>query len=188
VNALATEWRVIATFPDYAVSEGGDVQRIRRGLRNHRLSGRPLKPCKSPGKDYPHVTLCRDGRKFSVRINRLVCEVFNGPAPTPIHHAAHGDGDPDNNHYSNLRWAAPVENEADKVVHGTVAAGDRHGSITQPHRRARGARHGLAKLTPSDVQRIRADTRHQRAIAADLGVSQRTVWGVKNGKTWGHIL
>ena len=48
----------------------------------------------------------------------LVVLAFLGPPPFPGAHAAHFDGDKLNNRLSNLRWASPAENEADKRRHG----------------------------------------------------------------------
>ncbi len=184
MSVTVEEWRQVADFPDYAVSSHGRVMRVCAGRR--RVTGRPLKPGLS-GSGYQQVTLRRDGRSYSGRVNRIVCAAFHGPPPSRRHQAAHNDGDAKNNRADNLRWATPVENEADKRRHGTAAIGDRHWSVTQPEKRARGENHGLAKLTPDAVRAIRLDGRFQRTIAADYGVTQRVIWMIKAGKTWGHV-
>lgn len=178
------EWRAIDAYPDYAVSNLGRVKRVRPSARNHRVSGEPLKQC---GRQYPIVTLCRSGERRTTRVNRLVCAAFNGPAPSASHHCAHNDGNPDNNRADNLRWATATENEADKKLHGTALVGARHWSVRHPEKRARGVGHGRAKLTPDAVRAIRLDARFQRVIAAEYGVSQRVIWMIKTGKTWGHV-
>jgi hypothetical protein len=188
VNAPAKEeWRVIADFPDYAVSNHGRVKRIAPDARGHTVTGACLKPAISRGRVYCHVSLCEDGKKKSVRVNRLVCEAFHGSAPSPRHHAAHNDGDASNNHAENLRWALPTENEADKILHGTAAVGERHWSKLNPQRRPRGERHGRTKLTEGDVRAIRKDTRSQREIARAYGVNQATIGRIRNGSVWGHV-
>jgi hypothetical protein len=186
VTVQAEEWRVIAEFPDYAASSEGRIKRIANDQRNHRVSGQPLRPAVSAS-GYAGVTLCLAGSKKNVRVNRVVCEAFHGPAPSAEYHAAHLDGDRLNNRASNLCWKLPVDNEADKRVHGTARIGDKHWSKSMPERRARGEGHGRTTLTESDVRAIRADTRFQRVIAADFGVSQKAVWSIKAGKTWGHV-
>lgn len=183
---MTEEWRTVAEFPDYAVSSHGNVRRIKVDARGHHLTGKNLKPCANKA-GYLHVSLCLDGVVSNKRINRLVCAAFHGEPPCNRHHAAHNDGDRRNNRADNLRWALPVENEADKRVHGTARIGDRHWSKSMPERRARGVGHGRAKLDADAVRSIRADTRFQRVIAADHGVSQRVVWMVKRGLTWGHV-
>jgi hypothetical protein len=185
-TALPEEWRPVAAWPDYVVSDRGQVMRIHQDARGHRLTGRPLKAALS-ATGYLGVTLCHLGTRKNVRINRIVCEAFHGPPPSDRHHAAHNDGISQNNAAANLRWALPVANEADKLAHGTACIGERHWSKSMPERRARGEGHGRTILTADDVRAIRADDRFQRAIAKDFGVSQRTVWNIKAGKVWGHV-
>lgn len=55
------------------------------------------------------------------------------------------------------------------------------------HVKAMGERSGKSKLTDEDIINIRADTRSQRAIAADYGVSHTNIGHVKRGETWPHI-
>ena len=182
----SAEWRPVPGFPDYEVSSLGAIVRVQQDARSHRLTGQPLRPGMND-RGYLSVSLCRNGRSFNRRVNRVVCEAFHGPAPSKRHHAAHGNGDSIDNRAGNLSWKLPVDNEADKRRHGTARIGDHHWSKSMPERRARGERHGLAKLTPDAVRAIRADPRFQRVIAADHGVSQRAIWSIKAGKTWGHV-
>lgn len=181
-----TEWKTIPDFPDYQASSDGEIMRVRVDANNHRLTGKPLKQVFGTT-GYLQVTLCDHGRTKSCRVNRIVCSVFHGPAPTSDHHAAHNDGDRLNNAADNLRWVDGRENEQDKRRHGTAAIGERHWSKLRPECRAKGTRHGLAKLTDEAVRAIRADTRKQREIARDHGVSQRVVWSIKNRITWSHV-
>src|SRR3546814_4416225 len=85
----------------------------------------------------------------------LVCESFHGPAPDG-QQAAHKDGVRTNCYASNLRWATPASNTADKYGHGTIL---------------RGARHPRAKLTPDGVRHIRSSGRSSRVMAEEFGVS-----------------
>lgn len=183
---MIEEWRIIPSFPDYAASSLGQIKRIRVDALGHKLTNRPLKWSISKS-GYAKITLCRGAKPYNARVNRAVCEAFQGAAPSPRHHAAHNDGNRLNNRAENLRWAEGAENERDKLAHGTAMAGDRHWSKSRPERRARGIGHGRAKLTDCAVRLIRADSRKQREIAADHGVSQRVVWMIKTGKTWRHV-
>lgn len=57
-------------------------------------------------------------------------------------------------------------------------------------RKARGERHGRARLTESDVQEIRGllgDGMTLRAVAARFGVSVTTIHDLKTGKTWAWL-
>lgn len=183
---MREEWRIIAEFPEYAVSSLGLIKRVCPDARNHRLTGLPLKPAVSRA-GYAFVSLCADGKVFNRRVNRIVCAAFHGPAPSRKHHAAHNDGNSLNNRADNLRWVLGSENEFDKRRHGTARIGEKHWSKSMPERRAKGEKHGLAKLTEQQVRDIRADTRFQREIAAEYGVSQKAVWGIKTRNTWGHV-
>ena len=44
-----------------------------------------------------------------------------------------------------------------------------------------------AKITEDDVRAIRADTRIQRVIGADYGITQRQVSHIKNRKKWAWV-
>jgi hypothetical protein len=118
---------------------------------------------------YPQMKL--NGR-FRL-LARVLCEAVHGPAPTPEHEAAHSCG---NGHegcltQGHLSWKTPVENAADRVTHGTETIGERH---------------GMAKLTKSEVRLIRSlgGEVSQRALAARFGVSQGQIHRILSGKSW----
>jgi hypothetical protein len=176
------EWRIIADFPDYEVSDLGRVRRATdavwasRGCKRIRApAGYVLTPC--PARGYLQARLSVGGRVFSVGIHVLVCEAFQGPRPSPLHEAAHGDGTRTNNRNSNLRWATRKENMADR---------DRHG------RTKRGAAHSrpLRLLSENDILEIREMLRageRQRVIASRFEISQSTVSLIKTGTNWGWL-
>lgn len=106
--------------------------------------------------------------------HQVMCKLRHGEPPTPEHEAAHSCG---NGHLGcvnpiHLRWATKAENEADKLIHGT---------------RARGERHGAAKLTEADVLAIRASTSPIQEIAETFGISQATGRHIKNRKIWAWL-
>jgi hypothetical protein len=114
-----------------------------------------------------------DGRPRSVSLHRLICRTFHGPAPTAKHHAAHQDGMNTHNWPSNLKWATPKENEADKLMHGNRALGDRHGA---------------ARLSQRDVLAIRSSVgKSNTELAAEYGVHPSTIDYAVRRKTWRHI-
>lgn len=195
---MAEEWRIIAEFPEYAVSDLGRVKRVVDGWR--KPAGYILKQNTIHG--YQYVGLSRPGKVFSRRVNRLVCIAFHGDPPTPEHHAAHKNGRRPDNRADNLRWATPSSNMCDKVEHGTTPYGEKNGSRLHPDRLARGLRngkytrpestprgesHGKSKLTAEQARSIRDDTRSQRVIAAHYGISRGAVVSIKNRLTWRHI-
>lgn len=121
---------------------------------------------------YARVTI--DGEKRQV--SRVICEEVNGVPPSPNHEAAHSCA---KGHLGcvtkgHLSWKTKVGNEADKLIHGTIA---------------RGERNGLSKLTEEDVREIRllTETLSQQKIAHRFGVSQTTIGFVLRRETWGWM-
>ena len=116
--------------------------------------------------------LRRDGRMQHV--HRLACEAIYGPPPTSKHEAAHncGKGRTGCVNPRHVRWATPAENHADMAVHGTIAYGGRNCA---------------AKLTESDVLKIRSlrGKMFQREIAERFGVSSEHISRIQSGERWG---
>lgn len=71
-----------------------------------------------------------------------------------------------------------------------AARRDRGEAISAPvvseERRARGERVGTSKLTADQIDAIRKDTRKQRDVAAEYGISQAQVWRIKHRRSWAH--
>jgi hypothetical protein len=109
--------------------------------------------------------------------HRVICEVAHGLPPTQFHEAAHTCG---NGHLGcvtkgHLVWKTHRENEADKISHGTILRGESNAN---------------AKLTRDNVLSIRAELsghRTKTAIAAQFGVSIRTVSQIQSGNLWGWL-
>ena len=94
------KWLPITGFPNYAVSDNGDVMNV--------ITGNKLKPIHmSIG--YSYVALCNDGRQHRTGIHRLVAQEFI-PNPNGKPMVNHIDGDKANNHVDNLEWCTPSEN------------------------------------------------------------------------------
>jgi hypothetical protein len=118
--------------------------------------------------------LHRDGVKINHSVHHLVAAAFIGPRP-PEKEVAHWDGDPENARLTNLRYATPVENDSDKIRHGT---------------RPQGERNGHAVLTAGDVIQIRYRVslgEMNKTVAADYGVSSSHVCTIVKRRTWRHI-
>jgi hypothetical protein len=162
-----TAWKLIASFPDYEVSDAGGVRRATS--KGWARAGAILKPQKHQG-GYAVVKLRRDGFYYHQLIHRLVCEAFHGAPSSSEMQACHGDGDRKNNHATNLRWATRVENEADKELHGT---------------RIRGLSHPNARFSATDIERMR-DQRRCGASTKDIiqlfGVSPQHLSQICSGK------
>ncbi len=163
------EWRAIAEYPDYEVSDEGQVRRVSGG--RGAKPGRILRPATTP-RGYLIVSLYRDGRSRMRKVHRLLCTAFHGDPPTPKHHAAHDDGDFLNNTPGNVLWKTALENSADMLRHG---------------RRPRGETHWGAKLSSDDVVAIRASTELHKVIAKRFGISSSHVCSIKKGVFWNDV-
>lgn len=178
-DSPSEEWRPIPGWHGfYEVSDHGRVRSLDREIE-HSCGKRQFWPGQllrqgTTKKGYRMVTFYIHGRGSSRCTHALVLLAFVGPAPDE-HECAHRDGNPDNNHLRNLRWATAAENAEDRIRHGKSGRGER-----SPN----------AKLTKTDVLSIqnRLDAGHrQRLIAEHFGISQGTVSDIKHRRTWRHL-
>lgn len=109
------EWRATQGFPDYEVSSEGGVRSYKqwRGTRVPRQIAQSLDV-----RGYPIVKIRNaDGSRAYPQVHRLVGMAFFGPLPKDLV-TRHLDGNPENNHVSNLRYGTHSENALDTVAHG----------------------------------------------------------------------
>lgn len=112
----------------------------------------------------------------SKRAYRVICEIHNGPPPSPNHEASHscGKGREGCVHPMHLVWKTHAENEADKLIHGSLVTGSAHVN---------------SRLTEADVwviRRMLGAATHSE-IAARFGVSRATVSLINTGQTWAWL-
>lgn len=113
--------------------------------------------------------------KFGV-VPRLVCEIVNGPPPTPNHEAAHscGLGHAKCCSPKHLSWKTPRENSADSAVHGTMV---------------RGERQWMSKLKRPDIPIIRSlkGVESNGVTARRYGVNAEQVRRIQNRERWAWV-
>ena len=174
------QWRVIPGWEGYySVSDRGRVRSEGRWTGREGAKGRRrLHQCiLKPGTrrhGYRSVFLCREGGRRNVVIHQLVLLAFVGPRPGGCV-ACHGDGDPNNNRLSNLRWDTYKNNSHDTLLHG---------------RSNRGERCGGSKLVEAEVFEILRRARggeNQRLLGVEFGVSTTAINHIHRGTTWGWL-
>lgn len=186
-NLQAEEWRPIPGFEGlYDASNLGNIRGKERAIYYKSRWGtmceriipaklkKPSRTRTSEGYVCWTVALCKEGVSTSGAVSKWVALAFLSPRPSPLHVIAHWDGDPSNNRLSNLRYALPRENAADRLRHG---------------RTCRGEEHHFAKLSEAQVIAIRMldGVLTQREIAAHFGLTQTYVSAIMTGKKWGYI-
>jgi len=162
---MTETWRDVEGYPGYRISDRGAVVRLRRG------EWLP-KSISFPGNGYARVQFSRNKVAKTFLLHRLVMKHFGTPQPSEDHQVAHNDGDKRNNAISNLRWATPTENAADRKLHGTHYVGTKTNS---------------AKLTERDVRIIHAlygEGWSSYRVAELFGVDPTTVQRAVKGKHW----
>lgn len=112
-------WRVLRDYPDYRVSDQGEVESKRRNNRwNPHSEWKPLKPrpvkiTKDGNLDYLRVAIYNNHGRRDVSIHVLVLETFIGPRPKGMQ-GCHNNGNHKDNRLSNLRWDTASGNQKDR--------------------------------------------------------------------------
>jgi len=166
---VSERWRPVVGWEDgYEVSDRGHIRslRDRHGRRRSQLL---RSQCHSHG--YPQVNLSIRGRRRTCLVHRLVLEAFAGPCP-PGHMARHLDGDPTKSTLANLTWGTALENQQDRVPHGT---------------HSRGEQCKTSKLTAANVNEIRRSDEPGIVLARRFGVTNTNISRIRLRQSWKHI-
>lgn len=165
VSIKGEEWRTLADFPSYAVSNMGRVKRTRSGEATY--SGRILKPLPHGRKrKYQRVQLSRGQFQY---IHRLVALAFLAPDPLRTH-VNHKDNDPSNNRVENLEWCNHPEN----MKHASAGFESFRKKITSNHVRT--------------IRRMRKEGKTHGEIAVMFNLNQSTVSRILNGQVWKNVV
>lgn len=119
---MTEEWRPVPGYEGlYEVSNEGRVRSLDRVVHHSSagkmtLKGKGKALTKGHG-GHPVVGLSVDNCKRNVEAHILVAAAFIGPRPEGKE-VCHNDGNPENNHVSNLRYGTRSENLLDRIKHG----------------------------------------------------------------------
>ena len=163
---------------NYKIYEDGEIQRIEPGKdgkgKRFDIVGKFLKP--DIGKNgYYRVTLCANGQTKRFLLHRLVALIH---LPNPNNHPLinHIDGNPANNHVSNLEWCTYSHNE----LHSYHVLGKKA---------AHGAKHYQAKLNDDLVREIKSIQNPKLCqLAKTYNVHRQTIADILAGRTWKHVI
>lgn len=175
-------YRWFVDYPGYAIGEDGSVWSCRGCIYDGRKGGSTATMLSAYRRLQPIVmkvgyqtAALRVGKKaVKEYVHSLVLHAFVGPRPNG-YEGCHGDGNRVNNALANLRWDSPSGNHADMKSHGTSQEGSKH---------------GMSKLTESDVTAIRHAARNGgtlSGIAAEFGTGQANVSMIVRLKAWKHV-
>jgi DNA-binding transcriptional regulator YiaG len=164
-------WKTIDRFPDYEVSNEGQVRRSKGG--RGAIAGKLLKWHTHTSTGYPDIRFSVEGKQTSIPVHRIVATAFFGAKPDDMQ-IRHLDGNKMNNHIDNLCYGTAKENAQDKIQHG---------------RSSQGIKNPKNKLTEHQVESIRKmhGTSKAKNVAYIFGLSKSTVYRIWNKKYWNHL-
>ena len=173
-------WKPIPGWEDsYEVSDHGNVRSIARVTQarlgvNRMVRSKILRQCNDKG--YRKVYLYSGGVKTSAAVHRLVAAAFIGVRPEGLQ-TCHNDGNPSNNHVSNLRYDTPSANQHDRKRHGTAENGS-----------FKGTDNIKAKLNDDQVRLVRKlKPGTLSAVARHWGIDSHAFSRIRTGKGWSHV-
>ena len=147
-----------------------------------------------PTKDgYGKFSYKKDDHYTTVNAHRFAYQVIFGEIGDSFIFVCHNCPSGDNPLCVNPKhlWLGTnQENLLDASRKGTIARGERNGSILHPERLVRGEQNYQAKLNPDLVKLIRRESgvgKTQVEIAKIVNVSRCTVASVIKGETWVHV-
>lgn len=174
-------WKTLPGFGGhYEISDAGDVRvKGRFIVKPHSQSGKPtryfydarvLQPT-IDAKGYRTVHIGVDKKKTKLRVSRAVLLAFVGSAPDGME-ACHNNGISHDDRLLNLRWDTHLENNRDRLRHGTYT---------------RGAKHPMVKFSEADVRSILAGAIDCKTAVATLGISVTHFYRIRKGASWSHL-
>lgn len=167
---LEIMYKVITDYPDYYISESGNVfskrtPKIKLLTPEKRRDG------------YLRVQLWNESGKKNKRIHRLVAEHFI-PNPENKPEVNHLDRNPLNNHKSNLAWATKREN----MDHMKIFGGMKNHPV--------GSKVGGSKVTEEEVRAIRLAFKNgstRRELSQCYKIGFNAISQITSKRSWKHV-
>lgn len=122
-------------------------------------------------KGYGRITVgsAADGTRRLMLAHQLAYILEYGPLPMDQPFVLHSCDNPPCCNPAHLRAGTLAENNAE---------------MAEKKRAARGEKHHWAKLTEREVNLIRDSMLPRSELAAIYGVSVKTIWRIRNGRSW----
>lgn len=133
------------------------------------IKGKVLSTAGKSGRDrnYPLVTLWVGDKGVSIQVHRLVAVAFLGQ-PSEGMMVDHIDGDPTNNHVSNLEWVTCGENNRRAYALGLRKATRR-------------------KLSPNQIRELRSSDLSGKELSRKYGISESNVSNIRHRRTYKEV-
>lgn len=171
-------WKPIPSYEGYyEASTMGRVRSVdrivpRKNQSPQRIRGRVLRPgARLDG--YCNISLCRDGKPINKLVHAVIAETYHGARPEGME-VAHLNGNKSDNRPDNLMWKTHVDNEADKLTHGTTLHGEQ----------------GTNKLTNEQVlelRRLRWEGTGPSELARKYSIGIEHAVKIAAGRSWSHL-
>jgi hypothetical protein len=176
---MSVEWRPVVGYEEcYAVSDEGFVVRTATYGRCPKPRWKPCKPRMKKG--YAIFHLCKDGDDKDIPGHQITWKAFFGEIPEGLQ-INHINSKRSENGLGNLELMTGSEN---------VAYSFSHNGRPAPNNPSPGSKHGLAKMTETDIPKIM--TMHRSGmflthIAKLFSVTPEAIGAIVRGKTWRHV-
>jgi len=187
---MEEQWREVADFPRYLVSNLGRIKRkahIRHNAngRTCRIPEKLMRTRRMPNIKYPnYVAVAVDlrkegGKRKTVRVSRLVATAFV-PNPHSLPIVNHIDNNPENNCANNLEWIT-YQGNSDHCKNEGRSRGASLKGVDNPR-----CKHTVEQV--KQVKRLLQEQKHtHREIAGLTGMTRIAVSEISCGRRWKEI-
>lgn len=174
---MEEEWKTIEDFPNYEVSNMGNVRsKVHKDAKGRMKGGVVLKPSFDSRGNYLHVNLVKDGKAHPKNIHRLVATAFvENPDSYP--EVNHMDECKTNNAADNLEWCTHKYNNNYRSK--------KYSSL--------GSRNAMSKISKDIVLFIKENhifcggEMRNKELAEMFELSPTHVCAIAHGRRWNYV-